>query len=90
MMVEGKPVIHIRSEQFSHVQERNSNLVVGSFVGRRPGFAYVRDVVTRLWKLKNSFIMRPYGHKMFTFEFQNEEDRSSVLEKGSFHVASQL
>ncbi|KAF5179796.1 hypothetical protein FRX31_030617, partial [Thalictrum thalictroides] len=34
--------------------------------------------------------MRPYGDKMFTFEFQNEEDRSSVLEKGNIHVASQL
>ncbi|KAF5181642.1 hypothetical protein FRX31_028771, partial [Thalictrum thalictroides] len=87
---EGKPVIHVQSEQFIHLKEKNSKLVVGSFIGRRPGYAYVKDVVTRMWRLKNPFVMRAYGDRMFTFEFEKEEDRSSVLEMGSFHVASQL
>ncbi|KAF5186680.1 Rna exonuclease [Thalictrum thalictroides] len=50
----------------------------------------VREVLSRYWKLKKQFIMRPYGEKMFTFKFESEEDRSSVLEKGSLHIASQL
>ncbi|KAF5207759.1 hypothetical protein FRX31_002654, partial [Thalictrum thalictroides] len=70
MIVEGKPVIHVKTEQFAHVHERNSKLVVASFVGRRPGFSYVREVLSRYWKLKKQFIMRPYGEKMFTFEFE--------------------
>ncbi|KAF5175838.1 Zinc knuckle (CCHC-type) family protein, partial [Thalictrum thalictroides] len=90
MIGEGKPVIHVQSEQFIHLKEKNSKLVVGSFIGRRPGYAYVKDVVTRMWRLKNPFIMRAYGDRMFTFEFEKEEDRSIVLEMGSFHVASQL
>ncbi|KAF5185520.1 hypothetical protein FRX31_024893, partial [Thalictrum thalictroides] len=90
MIVEGKPVIHVQFEQFIHLKEKNSKLVIGSFIGRRPGYAYVKDVVTRMWKLKNPFIMRAYGDRMFTFEFEKEEDRSIVLEMGSFHVASQL
>ncbi|KAF5195204.1 hypothetical protein FRX31_015210 [Thalictrum thalictroides] len=90
MIVEGKPVIHVQSEQFIHLKEKNSKFVVGSFIGRRPGYAYVKDVVTRMWRLKNPFIMRAYGDRMFTFEFEKEEDRSIVLEMGSFHVASQL
>ncbi|KAF5193984.1 hypothetical protein FRX31_016428, partial [Thalictrum thalictroides] len=90
MIVEGKPVIHVQSEQFQYLKKKNSKLVVGSFIGRRPGYGYVWDVVSRIWRLKNPFIMRAYGDKIFTFEFANEEDRSNVLEMGSFHVASQL
>ncbi|KAF5191438.1 hypothetical protein FRX31_018975 [Thalictrum thalictroides] len=90
MIVEGKPVIHVQSEQFIHLKEKNSKLVVGSFIGRRPGYAYVKDIVTRMWRLKNPFIMRAYGDRMFTFEFEKEEDRSILLEMGSFHVTSQL
>ncbi|KAF5175359.1 Zinc knuckle (CCHC-type) family protein [Thalictrum thalictroides] len=89
MIVEGKLVIHVQSEQFIHLKEKNSKLVVGSFIGRRPGYAYVKDVVTRMWRLKNPFIMRANGDRMFTFEFEKEENRSIVLEMGSFHVASQ-
>ncbi|KAF5175840.1 hypothetical protein FRX31_034576 [Thalictrum thalictroides] len=53
MIVEGKPVIHVHSEQLIHLKEKNSKFVVGSFIGRTPGYAYVKDVVTRMWRLNH-------------------------------------
>ncbi|KAF5187491.1 hypothetical protein FRX31_022922, partial [Thalictrum thalictroides] len=89
-IVDVKPVVHVQSDQFAHIRDKYAKLVVGCFVGRRPAYSYVKEVVARTWKLKNTFTMKVYGDKMFTFEFSNEDDRKAVLDIGSFHVASQL
>ncbi|KAF5195235.1 hypothetical protein FRX31_015178, partial [Thalictrum thalictroides] len=83
-------LVHVQSDQFAHIQDKYAKLVVGCFVGRRPTYSYVKEVVAHTWKLKNTFTMKVYGDKMFTFEFSNEDDRKAVLDIGSFHVASQL
>lgn len=42
------------------------------------------------WRLKNDFLMKHYGERIFSFEFATKEDRVKVLEIGCFHIASQL
>ncbi|KAF5177959.1 hypothetical protein FRX31_032454, partial [Thalictrum thalictroides] len=89
-IVEGKPIVHVKSNQFTHLQHRFENLIIGGFVGKKLPFGFVRETLTRTWKLKNNFIMKAYGETMFSFQFRSEEDRKAVLEMGSLHIASQL
>ncbi|KAF5187780.1 hypothetical protein FRX31_022633, partial [Thalictrum thalictroides] len=77
-IVEGKPVVHVSSNQFTHLQKKYENLEIGGFVGKKLPFGFVRETLTRTWKLKNLFIMKAYG------------DRKQGLEMGSLHIASQL
>ncbi|KAF5177449.1 hypothetical protein FRX31_032968 [Thalictrum thalictroides] len=86
----GKTVTHIASKQLEHVKEKYADLVTACFVGRRPAYNYMKEVCTKAWKLKAGFTMQIHGECIFTFKFENEEDRSNVLEMASFHVASQL
>ncbi|KAF5203375.1 hypothetical protein FRX31_007038, partial [Thalictrum thalictroides] len=89
-IVEGKPIVHIQSNHFMHLQNRFENLIIGGFVGKMLPFGFVRETLTRTWNLKNLFIMKAYGESKFSFEFRSEEDRKEVLEMGSLHIASQL
>ncbi|KAF5194179.1 Rna exonuclease, partial [Thalictrum thalictroides] len=89
-IIEGKPIVHVKSSQFTHIQEQFENLVIGGFVGKKLPFGFVRETLTRTWRLKNNFIMKPYGETMYSFKFMNDDDRKRVLELGSLHITSQL
>lgn len=89
-MVNGKPIIHVKSSQFGEVHSMNSKLIIGSFVDRRPEFRVVKDIVTQTWKLTNKFTMKPYGDQSFSFKFPIEEARATILSMESFHIDSQL
>ncbi|KAF5176005.1 hypothetical protein FRX31_034406 [Thalictrum thalictroides] len=88
-LVEGKPVVHVTLDELVEVKEKFSDLVVGCFIGRRPSYLYTKEACARQWKIKD-FIMQAYGDTKFTFKFGNDEEKRSVLEIGSFHIASQL
>ncbi|KAF5203541.1 hypothetical protein FRX31_006872, partial [Thalictrum thalictroides] len=36
-LVGGKPVTHIETKQFAHLNSKYEKVVVGSFIGKRPG-----------------------------------------------------
>ncbi|KAF5196915.1 hypothetical protein FRX31_013497 [Thalictrum thalictroides] len=74
-IVEGKPIVHVNSSHFAHLQESYENLIIGGFVGRKLPFSFVRETLTRTWRLKNNFIMKTYGESMFSFQFNSDEDR---------------
>lgn len=40
---DGKPVVHLKSENFVNVQKRYEKMVIGGFVGRRLAFQYVKE-----------------------------------------------
>ncbi|KAF5180889.1 hypothetical protein FRX31_029525 [Thalictrum thalictroides] len=46
VIVDGNRVVHVQSDQFAHIQDKYSKLVVGCFVRRRPAYSYVKEVVT--------------------------------------------
>ncbi|KAF5182280.1 hypothetical protein FRX31_028133, partial [Thalictrum thalictroides] len=71
-IVEGKPIVHVNSSQFPHLQERYENLIIGGFVGRKLPFSFVRETLTRTWRLKKNFIMKTYGESMFSFQFSSD------------------
>lgn len=50
----------------------------------------MKDSVTKLWKLKNDFILKSFGQVSYSFELKTEEDRETVLSIGSVYIASQL
>ncbi|KAF5175149.1 hypothetical protein FRX31_035263 [Thalictrum thalictroides] len=89
-IVEGKPIVHVQSSQFTHLQKQFENLIIGGFVGKKLPFGFVRETLTRTWRLKNNFIMKQYGETMYSFKFMSDDDRKQVLEMGSLHIASQL
>lgn len=57
---------------------------------RRLNFLYIKDIVTRVWKLKNGFTMRNFGERMFNFKFTTVEDKQTVLDMGCYHIANNL
>lgn len=59
-------------------------------MGRRLLFQFVKEFLKNTWRLKNEFMMKPYGERMYSFKFVSDEDRSKVLEIGCIHIASQL
>ncbi|KAF5174972.1 hypothetical protein FRX31_035441 [Thalictrum thalictroides] len=79
-IVEGKPIVHVQSNQFFHLPNRFENLIIGRFVGRKLPFGFVRETFTRTWKLKENFILKTYGETMFSFQFKSEEDRKIDVE----------
>ncbi|KAF5202724.1 hypothetical protein FRX31_007688 [Thalictrum thalictroides] len=89
-IVEGKPIVHVQSSQFTHLQKQFENLIIGGFVSKKLPFGFVRETLTRTWRLKNNFIMKQYGEMMYSFKFMSDDDRKQVLEMGSLHIASQL
>ncbi|KAF5208173.1 hypothetical protein FRX31_002240 [Thalictrum thalictroides] len=89
-IIEGKPIVHVKSSQFTHIQEHFENILIGGFVGKKLPYGFVRETLTRTWRLKNNFIMKPYGETMYFFKFMNDDDRKQILELGSLHIASQL
>lgn len=88
-MSDGKPVVRLDSKKFEAVHKKYGSMVVGGFVGKRLPFQYVKEAIKQTWRLKNEFVMKPYGDWMFSFEFGTEEDRLKVLEIGCIHIASQ-
>lgn len=83
-------MVHLESNKFYNIHKKFENLGKGGFVGRRLPFSYVQDFIKETWKLQNNFIMKPYGDRMFSFEFVSQEERERVLELGCLHIASQL
>ncbi|KAF5196846.1 hypothetical protein FRX31_013569 [Thalictrum thalictroides] len=77
-IIEGKPIVHVKSSQFTHIQEQFGNLVIGGFVGKNLPFGFVRETLIRTWRLKNNFIMKPYGETMYSFKFMNDETSLGV------------
>ncbi|KAL5723715.1 hypothetical protein ACHQM5_007081 [Ranunculus cassubicifolius] len=89
-MVNGEAVIHVQSNQFEKIHQKNEGLVIGTFMTRRPSFDFVQGILKSTWKPKGRFIMKAYGKKSYSFQFDDEEDRAQALETGNFHIASQL
>lgn len=50
----------------------------------------MKEFLKAAWRLKNEFLMKPFGEHMFSFEFVMKEDRLKVLDKGCIYIASQL
>ncbi|KAF5185910.1 hypothetical protein FRX31_024503 [Thalictrum thalictroides] len=46
-LVEGKPVVHVTSDELVQVKEKFPDLVVGCFIGRRPSHLYTKEVCAR-------------------------------------------
>ncbi|KAL5697239.1 hypothetical protein ACHQM5_030902 [Ranunculus cassubicifolius] len=88
-IINGRPVIHVKSEQFEHMHQDYRNSLIGSFIGKKSTFEYVNEITSSEWKTKN-YTMRPYGEFSFCFDFKDPNERRAALEMGSLHIASQL
>lgn len=53
-------------------------------------FRYIEDIVTKVQKLKNGFMMNPFEERMFSFEFVTMEDKQKVLDMSYFLMASNI
>lgn len=62
-----KPIIHVSLGQFKEIREKNSTLVVGSFIGKTVPYGLVKDWATRVWKLSD-FEMKPSRERLYTFK----------------------
>lgn len=67
--------------------ERWKNTLIGNFIRRRPGFAYIKEVINRIWKLKGSVEISLMETGIFVFQFSYDEDKQRVLETGPWMVA---
>ncbi|KAL5706225.1 hypothetical protein ACHQM5_024423 [Ranunculus cassubicifolius] len=86
----GRSVVHIKSSQFERLKPHYENLVIGSFVGTRKEYNFVKKIVTTTWKPKKGFVMKTYGKQSFSFEFESDEDKQVAIDMGNFHIASQV
>lgn len=63
------------------------NTLVGNFLGRHPGFTYVKEVVQKIWNLKGIVDVSLLENGVFVFCFSCEEDKQRVLETGPWTIA---
>ncbi|XP_026451353.1 uncharacterized protein LOC113351615 [Papaver somniferum] len=89
-IINGRKVVSSSYVDYTTYIKKCEDLVIGSFVGKRPPFMLVENVVSCLWKLKNDFSITIHGESSFVFDFETEEDRIVVLEQGYLYIDSQL
>ena len=63
-LVNGKKEIHLSSTDFVDEIRACEKWLVGSFVGKRLSYVYVKSVLTKLWKPKGEFEMISRGDSM--------------------------
>ncbi|KAF6156099.1 hypothetical protein GIB67_007474 [Kingdonia uniflora] len=86
---EFNPVIDISENEFGEEKKKYEDYLVGSFIGKKLAYQFVKDTLSKLWALKGDFEMSTKGFNMY-FKFSNPEDREKALEAGSQHIASRL
>lgn len=89
-MVDGKKVISLSSADFVEKINSCERMLVGSFVGKRLPYMYVKNVLKTLWKPKGEFEMITRGESLLIFKFALDEDRQTALEVGCTYIASRL
>lgn len=67
--------------------DRWKNSLIGNFLGRRPNYAYVKEITSRIWKLKGGMDVSLLDNGVFVFRFTCEEDKVCVLEGGPWMIA---
>lgn len=67
--------------------EEWKNTLIGNYLGRRPSFAFIRDSVKKIWKLKSSVEVTMLETGLFIFRFSCSKDKHKVLEGGVWQIA---
>lgn len=80
----------MKYKNLEKAQKGYEKVVIGSFVGRRLNYGFVKETIMLIWKLKNSFLIKTFGERMFSFEFNSIKDKNKVLNLGCFHITSTL
>lgn len=88
--VDNERVVAVSSLDFEAKVKQCENLVVGVFVVKRLAYFFVKSVIERVWKTKGSFNLTLHGESTFTFDFENDEVRSTALEHGVLFISSRL
>lgn len=78
--------MYLDSRKYENVHKKYEQMVIGGFIGKTLPFLFVRNA----WRLKNVFVMKLYGERMYSFEFCTDDDRNKVLEIGCPHIACKL
>lgn len=89
-IVDGKKIISLSSADFVDKINSCERMLVGSFVGKRLPYTYVKSVLKTLWKPKGEFEMITRGESLLIFKFALDEDRQTALETGCTHIANKL
>ncbi|KAF6138881.1 hypothetical protein GIB67_018612 [Kingdonia uniflora] len=87
---ETNPVVDISDNEFGEENKKYEDYLVGSFIGRKLAYLFVKDTLSKFWALKGDFEMSTKGFNMYFLKFSNSEDREKALEAGSQHIASRL
>ncbi|KAF6154882.1 hypothetical protein GIB67_018319 [Kingdonia uniflora] len=87
---EDNPVIEVDEDDFEMKNNKFEEFLVGSYIGKKLAYIFVKETLTKLWALKGEFEMSTKGFSMYFFKFSNQEDREKALEAGSQHIASRL
>ncbi|KAF6175484.1 hypothetical protein GIB67_021974 [Kingdonia uniflora] len=87
---EDNPVIEVDEAELEMEKSKFEEYLVGSFIGKKLAYIFVKETLTKLWALKGDFEMSTKGFNMYFFKFSNQEDREKILKDGSQHMASKL
>ncbi|KAF6143228.1 hypothetical protein GIB67_039011 [Kingdonia uniflora] len=89
-IINGHAYITVSPKDVVNNDKMFKNHLVGSFVGRKLSYLFVRETLTKLWKLKGEFEMTTQGFNVYFCKFNCDEDRKKVIEEGLQYISSRL
>lgn len=83
-----KPMVHIVDSVFEGLYAPWKDALVVKLLGKkkRIGFNLLKEKLTRVWKLVAGFEIMDIGNDFFMVKFDNEKDRSKVMEEGPWMI----
>ncbi|KAF6145940.1 hypothetical protein GIB67_007959, partial [Kingdonia uniflora] len=84
------PIVDISGSDFGDEYKKFENYLVGSFIGKKLAYLFVKETLSKMWALIGDFKMSTKGFSMYFFKFTTPEDREKALDTGSQHIASIL
>ncbi|KAF6153152.1 hypothetical protein GIB67_034874 [Kingdonia uniflora] len=84
------PIVDISNSEFGEENNKLEDYLVGSFIGKKLAYLFVKETHSKLWALKGDFEMSTKEFNMYFFKFKSPEDREKALEGDSQHISSRL
>lgn len=64
--------------------------MIGNYLGHRPNYAYMKEIIEKIWRLKGGVKVSMLENGVFVFCFNCEQDETRVLEAGPWMIAIRL
>ncbi|XP_043697145.1 uncharacterized protein LOC122647916 [Telopea speciosissima] len=84
--IDGMRVAQCSSAMLKAELSKWKNTLLGHFIGRRPSFTYVKEVLLKQWSISGHVDVNLLESGFFVFRFNLEEDKVKVLEGGPWTV----